>query len=135
DYAKSFSARHGLAVLHNNSGLLEMLEVIRRAGNCLEFSEQDQINIGKIWKHKEDKRKCNVAKINERNALRGKKIAETRKQMEEFDYSKDLIPYGITIKENIINEEFRPSFADLIPDFDGFVLCEGCKCFPKRSPK
>ncbi|CAG8496835.1 10109_t:CDS:10, partial [Cetraspora pellucida] len=108
DYAKSFSTRHGLAVLHNNNENLEQ---------------------------KEDKRKHNVAEINKRNALRAKKIAETRKQIEEFDYSKDLIPYGITIKENIINEEFRPSFANLIPDFDGFVLCEGCKCFPKRSPK
>ncbi|CAG8620650.1 16027_t:CDS:10, partial [Gigaspora rosea] len=98
DYAKSFLARHGLAVLHNNSGLLEMLEVIRQAGNSSEFSEQ--------------------------NALRAKKITETQKQMEEFDYSKDLIPYGITITENIVNEEFQPSFANLIPDFDGFVICE-----------
>ncbi|CAG8838779.1 9222_t:CDS:2, partial [Gigaspora margarita] len=48
DYTKSFLARHGLAVLYNNCGLLKMLEVIRQAGNCLEFFEQDQINIGKF---------------------------------------------------------------------------------------
>ncbi|CAG8501763.1 224_t:CDS:2, partial [Scutellospora calospora] len=47
----------------------------------------------------------------------------------------DLIPYEIKIKDSIINQEFRPSFANLIPDFDRFILCEGCKCFPKYSPK
>ncbi|CAG8559790.1 34472_t:CDS:10, partial [Gigaspora margarita] len=135
DFTKSFSAWHGLAVLHNNNGLLEMLEVVRWAGNLLEFSEQDQINIGKIWKQREVKRNCNIAEINKQNVLRNKKIAETKKQMEEFDFSKDLIPYRITTKDNIINQEFQPSFANLIPDFDGFIHCEGCKCFPKQSPK
>ncbi|CAG8780916.1 24709_t:CDS:2, partial [Dentiscutata erythropus] len=48
DYAKSFSAQHGLAVLHNNNGFLEMLEIVRWAENLLKFSEEDQINIGKI---------------------------------------------------------------------------------------
>ncbi|CAG8502905.1 22204_t:CDS:2, partial [Gigaspora rosea] len=114
DYAKSLSARHGLAVLHNDNGLLEMLEIVRRVGNFLEFSKEDEINIGRIWKQRENKSKCNVAEINKRN---------------------DLIPYGIKIKDNIINQEFRPSFANLIPDFDRFILCEGCKCFPKQSPK
>ncbi|CAG8662195.1 32285_t:CDS:2 [Gigaspora margarita] len=40
--------KHGLAVLHNNSSLLEIPEVVRQARNCSEFSKQDQINIGKI---------------------------------------------------------------------------------------
>ncbi|CAG8532974.1 14463_t:CDS:10, partial [Dentiscutata heterogama] len=135
DFAKSFSARHGLAVLHNNNGLLEMLEVVRRARNLSEFSKEDQVNIGRIWKQREDKSKCNIAEINKRNVLRAKKIEETRKQIEEFDFSKNLIPYRIKIKDNIINQEFRPSFANLIPDFDGFILCEGYKYFPKQSLK
>ncbi|CAG8839351.1 35136_t:CDS:2, partial [Gigaspora margarita] len=33
-----------------------MLNTIRQAGNFIEFSKQDQINIGKIWKQQEDKR-------------------------------------------------------------------------------
>ncbi|RIB20631.1 hypothetical protein C2G38_2035084 [Gigaspora rosea] len=135
DYSKSFLVRHAFAILHNNDGLLEMLITIRQAGNFIEFSEQNQINIGKIWKQRENKCKCNIAKINEKNTLRAKKIAEMRKQMEEFDFSKDLIPYGIVIKDSIINQEFRLSFANLIPDFDGYILCKGCSCFPKRSPK
>ncbi|RIB12705.1 P-loop containing nucleoside triphosphate hydrolase protein [Gigaspora rosea] len=135
NFAKSFSARHGLAVLHNNNSFLEMLEVIRRAGILPEFSEQDLINIGKIWKQRQDKRNCNIAEINKRNVLQSKKIAETKKQIEEFDFSKDLIPYEITIKDNIINQEFRPLFANLISDFDRFIHCEGCKYFPKQSPK
>ncbi|CAG8832720.1 3301_t:CDS:1, partial [Gigaspora margarita] len=69
DYAKSFSTQHGLAVLHKNNGLLEMLEIVRQVGNFLEFSKEDEINIGRIWKQKEDKCKCNAAKINKRNVL------------------------------------------------------------------
>ncbi|CAG8543177.1 841_t:CDS:2, partial [Gigaspora rosea] len=47
----------------------------------------------------------------------------------------DLIPYGLVIKNSIINQEFRPSFANLIPDFDGYILCKECSCFLKQSPK
>ncbi|CAG8604285.1 4137_t:CDS:2, partial [Ambispora gerdemannii] len=74
DFAKSFSARHGLAVLHNNNDLLEMLKVIRQAGNLPEFSEQDQINIEKIWKQRESKRKYNVVEINKKMLLESKKL-------------------------------------------------------------
>ncbi|RIB21140.1 P-loop containing nucleoside triphosphate hydrolase protein [Gigaspora rosea] len=101
DYAKSFSARHGLAVLHNNNGLLEMLEIVKQVGNLLEFSKEDEFNIGRIWKQREDKRKCNVAEINKRNVLRAKKIEETRKQIEEFDFSKLQLNYREFQQESI----------------------------------
>ncbi|CAG8668012.1 12486_t:CDS:2, partial [Gigaspora rosea] len=47
----------------------------------------------------------------------------------------DLIPYGIVIKESIINQEFRPSFANLIPDFDGYILCKDVVVFQSDHQK
>ncbi|CAG8739557.1 16022_t:CDS:2 [Dentiscutata erythropus] len=122
-------------ILYNNDSLLEMLEIVRQARNLLEFSKEDQINIGKIWKQREDKCKCNIAEINKRNVLQSKKIEEIQKQLKEFDFSKDLIPYGIKIKYDVVNQEFQSSFTNLISDFDEFIFCEGYKYFPKQSPK
>ncbi|CAG8598381.1 4216_t:CDS:2, partial [Scutellospora calospora] len=60
DYPKSFSARHALAVLHNNDGLLTLLETVRKVAKLPEFSEQDIINIIKIWKNRNNKCQLNI---------------------------------------------------------------------------
>ncbi|CAG8772545.1 14701_t:CDS:2, partial [Cetraspora pellucida] len=39
NYPKSFAACHVLAVLYNNVGLLEMLNIVRSAGDLYEFSD------------------------------------------------------------------------------------------------
>ncbi|CAG8748240.1 20877_t:CDS:2, partial [Racocetra persica] len=55
DYSKSFSAKHALAVLHNNDRLLTLLETVQKVAKLPEFSEQDIVNIIKIWKNRNDK--------------------------------------------------------------------------------
>ncbi|CAG8772932.1 24952_t:CDS:10, partial [Gigaspora margarita] len=56
NYPKSYSARHVLAILHSNYGLIEVLKITHQASNFQEFSEQDLINIEKIYKQCEEKR-------------------------------------------------------------------------------
>ncbi|CAG8776853.1 21522_t:CDS:2, partial [Gigaspora margarita] len=86
DYPKSYRTRHALAVIHNNNGFLEMLQILRQAGEILSFSDQDLLNIGKIWKQREDKRNCNVAEIHKRNDMRVKKIIQQKNQLQDFDW-------------------------------------------------
>ncbi|CAG8843076.1 9939_t:CDS:2, partial [Gigaspora margarita] len=90
NYPKLYSARHALAVLHNNYGLIEVLKITRQA--------------------------------TQKNELRG------------FDYSQDLVPYRKHIKDQIKTYQFKPSFADLIPNWATFIKCEGYYSFPKRFP-
>ncbi|CAG8714850.1 19513_t:CDS:2, partial [Dentiscutata erythropus] len=84
---------------------------------------------------REDKRICNVAEIHNRNEIRAKKITQQKNQLQDFDWSQDLVPYGKSVQDNIIKYTFRPSFSDIIPNFDSFILCEGCGSFPKRFPE
>ncbi|CAG8798006.1 7969_t:CDS:2, partial [Racocetra fulgida] len=62
DYPKSYRTRYALAVIHTNNGFLKILQIF--------FSDQDLLNIGKIWKQREDKRNRNVAEIHKRNDMR-----------------------------------------------------------------
>ncbi|CAG8648457.1 11053_t:CDS:2, partial [Racocetra persica] len=55
DYPKSYRTRYALAVIHNNNSFLEMLQILRQAGKISSFSDQDLLNISKIWKQREDK--------------------------------------------------------------------------------
>ncbi|CAG8729051.1 43579_t:CDS:2 [Gigaspora margarita] len=48
DYPKSYKTRHALAVIHNNNGLLELLQILRQAEEILKFSNQDLLNIAMI---------------------------------------------------------------------------------------
>ncbi|CAG8826445.1 22673_t:CDS:2, partial [Gigaspora margarita] len=118
DYPKSFSARHALAVLHNNDGLLTLLETVRKVAKLPEFSEQDIINIIKIWKSRNDKRQLNINTINERNKSRSTKFEEQKKR----------------VNDEMLEQKFRPTFASLIQDFDIFVKCNGCLSFPIKYP-
>ncbi|RIB08903.1 P-loop containing nucleoside triphosphate hydrolase protein [Gigaspora rosea] len=85
DYPKSYKTRHALAVIHNNNGILELLQILRQAD-----------------------------------------------QLQDFNWSQDLIPYGKLVQDNITKYTFQLSFSVLIPNFDSFILCEGCSSFPKR---
>ncbi len=88
DYPKSFSARHALAILHNNHGVEYLLKVAREAGEIAEFSEQDIINITSIQQQRNRKRNQNVAVIAERNEARVKKIMDQKENLKGFDFSK-----------------------------------------------
>jgi hypothetical protein len=91
DYPKSFRARHALSVIHNNNGFIELQRKVRIAGNLVSFSDQDEKNLFKIWKQKEQKRKSNLMAIETRNKKRAGKIIDQKKRLESFDFSQVLI--------------------------------------------
>ncbi|RIB20126.1 hypothetical protein C2G38_2180084 [Gigaspora rosea] len=134
DYPKSYSARHALAVLHNNYGLIEVLKITHQTGNFQEFSEQDLINIRKIYKQREEKCQVNINQIKQRNQKRAEKIIAQKNELRGFDYSQNLVPYGKHIKDQIKIHQFKLSFAYLIPNWTTLIKCEGCYSFPKRFP-
>ena len=53
DYWKTYSIRHALAVIHNNSGLLSMLQDMRTQKGLAAFSEIDIQNIKHISRGRE----------------------------------------------------------------------------------
>ncbi|CAG8628225.1 12090_t:CDS:2, partial [Gigaspora rosea] len=128
DYPKSYKTCHALAVIHNNNGILELLQILRQAGKISKHSNQDLLNIALIWKQREDKRICNIAEIHKKNETRAKKIIQQKDQLQDFDWPQ-------VIQDNITKYTFQPSFSVLIPNFDSFILCEGCSSFPKRFPE
>ncbi|CAG8636544.1 8634_t:CDS:10, partial [Funneliformis mosseae] len=111
DYPKSFRACHVLLIIHNNNGFIELQRKVRIAGNLASFSDQDEKNLFKIWKQKEQKRKNNLMAIKTHN----KKW--------------DLFPYGLRIQEELIENKFEPSFALLVAAFKSSSL----KCIAYRS--
>jgi hypothetical protein len=64
------------------------LKVAREAGEIVEFSEQDIINITSIQQQRNRKRNQNVAVIAERNEARVKKIMDQKENLKGFDFSK-----------------------------------------------
>ncbi|CAG8734423.1 12214_t:CDS:2, partial [Gigaspora rosea] len=59
----------------------------------------------------------------------------TDKDLHQMHYDIDLVPYGKIVQDNITRSMFCPFFFELIPNFDSFILCEGCGSFPKRFPE
>jgi len=45
DYPKSFAARHALAVIYNNNGIIQVLKVVRKVAYLASFFEQDHLNL------------------------------------------------------------------------------------------
>ena len=86
EFWKSFRTRHSLAVLHNNNGVLEMMNSVRNTGLLNSFSVQDIINIKKICKEREGQRQKNLQKINERNEKRAEDYEKKRMKLKGFDY-------------------------------------------------
>ncbi|CAG8811939.1 32652_t:CDS:10, partial [Gigaspora margarita] len=103
---KSYEAQHALAIIYNNDGLAYMLSQICNYCGICGFSEQGLKNIEKI-----------------------------RDDLQPFDLSKELISYGKKIQESIIRQEFLPTFAELIVDFNTRTKCLGCYSFPRCGPK
>ncbi|RHZ84328.1 hypothetical protein Glove_83g55 [Diversispora epigaea] len=110
DYWKSYSVRHSLAILHNNEGICEMVNIVCTAYNAT-LSNQDLENISKIE--------------TERN----------QQHLDTIDWSQELIPYGKKTQYNIDTNQFYPSFGLLIPDFDETTKCIACHAFPKCTAK
>ncbi|CAG8681797.1 13643_t:CDS:2, partial [Ambispora gerdemannii] len=53
--------------------------------------------------------------------------------LEGFDYSQDLVPYGLRTQEELLNSKFEPSFAPLITAFKSLSLkCVACQSFQKK---
>ncbi|CAB4422880.1 unnamed protein product [Rhizophagus irregularis] len=133
DYPKSFKARHALSVIHNNNGFVDLQRQLRKAGDLPQFSLQDENNLLKIWKHRDQKRKSNIMAIEKRNQTRAEKIINQKKNLETFDFTQDLVPYGRQVHEEINKSKFIPSFANLVPSFKTSCLkCIGCQSFAKK---
>jgi len=59
DYWMSYPVRHALAILHNNEGICEMMNVARLASNVI-LSDQDLSNISKIETERNQQRLRNL---------------------------------------------------------------------------
>ena len=86
DYWKSYPVRHALAILHNNEGICEMMNIARLACNVI-LSDQDLINISKIEKERNQQRLRKVADIQKRNQEQANKLKNKRDDLEAFDWS------------------------------------------------
>ncbi|CAG8693076.1 8048_t:CDS:10 [Funneliformis caledonium] len=90
-----------------NQGICEMMNVTRLACNVV-LSDQDLVNISKI---------------------------ELERNQQRLHNSQELIPYGKKAQCNIDANQFYPSFALQIPDFDETTKCVTCHAFPKYTAK
>ncbi len=52
DYTASYQTRHALAILHNNEGICELVNIARQASNA-SLSNQNLLNITKIEKERD----------------------------------------------------------------------------------
>src|SRR2546423_426973 len=81
DYWKTYSVRHALAVIHNNSGLLSMLQHICAQKGLTLFSENDIRNIEHISGGRESQRQKNKQDIQMHSAAKAAKIAQQKKNL------------------------------------------------------
>jgi len=133
DFWASFKARHAIAILDHNEGLLEVIKIARKIKGLSFLSENDIENIEKIALTHDVQRSRNLKNIHARNIERENKIMEQRQQLEAFNYDQDLVPYGMKFSEIIQEGKFKPSFAHLIQDFEMINRCISCASFPKSS--
>ncbi|CAG8624518.1 2345_t:CDS:2 [Ambispora gerdemannii] len=61
-------------------------------------------------------------------------FAAQRNDLLLFDFSQELIPYGLKARESMIRQEFKPSFTPLIENFETTTKCLGCHSFPRFCP-
>ncbi|CAG8538925.1 11763_t:CDS:10, partial [Scutellospora calospora] len=131
DYWKSYAARHALAVLHYNEGYTHLFSEIREIYCGKPFESEDIYNISMIESSYSAQQKLNVEKIREHNQARSDKYTNEYKELVEFDFDKELVPYKEKVREWLLNNEFYPSFALLIVDFNVTIRCIGCHIFKK----
>ncbi|CAB4475362.1 unnamed protein product [Rhizophagus irregularis] len=135
DYWKTYSVRHALAVIHNNSSLLAMLQNVRTQAELDTFSENDVQNIEHIAGRRELQRQRNHQDMDTQKAAKVAKIVQQKKNLEMFDFDQSLVPYGQKTRVELESKTFCPSFADLIDGFyDVSNKCIGCQSFPKQFP-
>lgn len=104
DYWKTYSVRHGLAVIHNNSGLLSMLQNVRAQKGLAAFSENDIQNIERISGGRELQRQRNQQDISVHNAAVAAKIATQKKNLEMFDFDQ---VYSLLLIKNYLLSKFK----------------------------
>ncbi|CAG8660201.1 6796_t:CDS:2, partial [Racocetra fulgida] len=69
-----------------NDKIIEMLNIVRSAGDLCEFSDQDIYNISKIQEQREYRRIANIAKIETQNQTRAQKIINQKACLSSFDF-------------------------------------------------
>ncbi|CAB4422451.1 unnamed protein product [Rhizophagus irregularis] len=134
DYSASYQTRHVLAILHNNEGICEMVNIARQASNT-PLSYQDLLNITKIEKERDQQRINNVGRIEKRNAERALALQNIREDLDSFDWNQELVSYGKKTQQQIDSNSFCPSFATHIPDFNETTKCVACHAFPKCTAR
>ena len=90
DYNASYQTRHALAILHNNEGICEMVNIARQASNA-PLSHQDLLNITKLEKERDKQRINNVGRIEKRNAERALALQNLREDLDSFDWNQVII--------------------------------------------
>ena len=133
DFWQSFAARHSLAVIHHNEGLLETIKKARLIAGLDDLTFEDIENIKKIANTRDSQRARNVERIQERNRERSERIMQQNQELISFDFDQDLILYGKEFQRKMTSFEYKPSFAHLIHDFNTISKCLACHSFPKAS--
>ncbi|CAG8709383.1 11180_t:CDS:1, partial [Scutellospora calospora] len=122
DYWKSFTARHAIAVIYYNKEYTYVLFEIREI--CSQpFALENLLNICMIENERSKQNQLNVEKIHQHNKMRSEKYASECKELGGFDFSQKLVPYKMKAQEKLRKNEFYPSFASLIVDFDVTIRC------------
>ncbi|PKC54543.1 P-loop containing nucleoside triphosphate hydrolase protein [Rhizophagus irregularis] len=71
--------------------------------------------------------------IEKRNQTKAEKIINQKKNLETFDFTQDLVPYGRQVYKELNKSKFIPSFANLVPSFKTSCLkCIGYQSFAKK---
>ncbi|RIB12759.1 hypothetical protein C2G38_2199795 [Gigaspora rosea] len=93
DYWQSYTARHAMAILYYNEGYTYLLSELQEIYSEKPFETEDLLNITK-------------------------KYANDRKELEGFKFDEELVYYKAKAEERLRANEFYPSFASSIKDFD-----------------
>ncbi|RHZ83721.1 hypothetical protein Glove_88g115 [Diversispora epigaea] len=134
DYHFSYQTRHALAILHNNEGICELVNIVRQACNS-PLSSQDLLNITKIEKERDQERVKNIGRIEKRNTERVLALQNLRDDLDSFDWNQELVTYGKKTQEQIDFSSFQLLFSIYIPDFNEITKCIGCHAFPKITAR
>uniref|UniRef100_U9UC53 DNA 3'-5' helicase n=1 Tax=Rhizophagus irregularis (strain DAOM 181602 / DAOM 197198 / MUCL 43194) TaxID=747089 RepID=U9UC53_RHIID len=130
-----YTVRYALAVIHNNSGLLLMLQNIRAQKGLTVFSEIDILNIEHISGGRESQRQRNQQDLQIKSAAKVAKIAQQKKNLDTFDFDQSLVPYGQKTRIALESKTFCSSFTGLICELlDISNKCISCQSFPKEFP-
>ncbi|CAG8785548.1 15108_t:CDS:2, partial [Racocetra fulgida] len=87
------------------------------------FSKQDLKNIEKMAKDRNSQKLHKREQIESRNKKRTIEYETKRNDLQLFNLSQELIPYGKKAQKSMIREEFWPTFAKFIKDFDTKTKC------------